>query len=73
MGRLGECIQSTLRIGDVFTCYTQYLVLVIDTTEHFAEQIAERVQDKFLSKEEGSNLLVHYCYELKPVKIREDY
>lgn len=73
MERLGEDIRQTLRIGDVYTRYTssQYLILVIDTTEGQADMIAERVRNKFLADREESDILVHYCYELQAARIKE--
>lgn len=73
MERLGEDIRKTLRIGDVYTQYSssQYLVLVIDTTEQMADLIAERVRDTFMEGDGDSSLLVHYCYRLQPARILE--
>lgn len=73
MERLGEDIRQTLRIGDVYTRYTssQYLILVIDTTEGQADMIAERVRNQFLADRGESDILVHYCYELQPARIKE--
>ncbi len=73
MERLGEDIRSTLRIGDVYTRYSssQYLVLVIDTTEGQADMIADRIKGKFLAGSLGNDILIHRCYELQPAKIGE--
>ena len=73
MERLGENIRSTLRIGDVYTRYSssQYLVLVIDTTEGQADMIADRIKGKFLAGSLGNDILIHRCYELQPARIRE--
>lgn len=70
MERLGENIRTTLRIGDVYTRYTssQYLLLVIDTVEKYADGIADRIQAKFLESG-GNGLLVHYCYKLEPARM----
>lgn len=70
MERLGEDIHRTLRLGDVYTRYTssQYLMLVMDTTENFADVIVERVRRSFLENG-GSGLLAHYCYQLQPAKV----
>lgn len=73
MQQLGEKIRDTLRIGDVYTQYSssQYLVLVIDTTEQMADMIADRVRVAFLEGRVDSSLLVHYCYRLQPARILE--
>lgn len=73
MERLGKAIRGALRIGDVYTRYSsgQYLVLVIDTTEHMADIIAGRIRSKFLEGIERKSLLIHYCYELQPARIQE--
>lgn len=70
MNCLGENIRETLRIGDVYTRYTssQYLVLVIDTTEGQADRIADRIKDKFRKGSETNELLIHYCYALQPAR-----
>lgn len=73
MERLKKDIQSTLRVGDVYTRYSssQYLVLVIDTTEGQAEMIADRIKGKFHAGSLGNDILIHRCYELQPAKIGE--
>lgn len=73
MERLGEDIHRTLRLGDVYTRYSssQYLMLVMDTTEDFADIIVERVRRRFLGNG-GSGLLAHYCYELQPVRVAKE-
>ena len=73
MERLGRDIQSTLRIGDVYTKYSssQYLVLVIDTTEGQADMIADRIKGKFQAGSLESDILIHRCYELQPARIIE--
>lgn len=73
MERLGKNIQSTLRIGDVYAKYSssQYLVLVIDTTEGQADMIADRIKSKFLAGSIGNDILIHRCYELQPARIGE--
>ncbi len=73
MKRLGEDICSELRIGDIYTQYSssQYLVLVIDTTEKIADTIADRINEKFQENVEKSSLLIHYCYALRPVRMPE--
>lgn len=70
---LGEDIHTTLRIGDVYTRYSssQYLVLVIDTTEGQGEMIAERIREKFMAGSLENNILVHHCYALQPARIVE--
>lgn len=73
MEQLGENIGSTLRIGDVYTRYSssQYLILVIDTTEGQADIIVDRIKNKFLADRKGNNILIHHCYELQPARIGE--
>ncbi|RRK32719.1 GGDEF domain-containing protein [Schaedlerella arabinosiphila] len=73
MERLGEDIHSTLRIGDVYTRYSssQYLVLVIDTTEGQGDRIAERIRGKFQAGGQENDILVHHCYALQPARIVE--
>lgn len=72
MEHLGENIREMLRIGDVYTRYTssQYLVLVIDTTEGQADKIADRIKDKFRKGSGDKELLVHYCYALQPAEVK---
>lgn len=74
MERLGEDIHQTLRLGDVYTRYTssQYLMLVMDTTENFADIIVERVRRSFLENG-GSGLLAHYCYQLQPARVAKEW
>lgn len=71
MERLGDDIGETLRIGDVYTRYSssQYLILVIDTTEGQADLIVGRIKSRFLADSQGNNILVHNCYELQPARI----
>ncbi len=71
MERLGADIGATLRIGDVYTRYSssQYLLLVIDTTEGQADRIVNRIKERFLTEELGNRILVHHCYELQPARI----
>ena len=73
MDRLGDHIGSTLRIGDVYTRYSssQYLVLVIDTTEGQADMIAGRIKERFLEDGQGNDILIHHCYELQPARFGE--
>lgn len=73
MEQLGKDIHEALRVGDVYTRYSssQYLVLVIDTTEEVADMVADRVKERFLPAREDSGLLVHYCYALRPARILE--
>lgn len=73
MERLGEVIHSTLRIGDVYTRYSssQYLVLVIDTTEGQGNMIGDRIKEKFLAAGLENDILIHQCYELRPARIVE--
>lgn len=74
MERLGEYIGAALRIGDVYTRYSssQYLVLVIDTTEGQAGMIAERIKERFLEEGRGKDILIHHCYELQPARFGEE-
>lgn len=74
MERLGEDIHRTLRLGDVYTRYSssQYLMLVMDTTENFGDVIVERVRCSFL-KNGGSGLLAHYCYQLQPARVPKEW
>lgn len=71
MERLGEDICSTLRIGDVYTRYSssQYLVLVIGTTEEQGDMIGDRIKEKFLAGSPEKGILLHHCYELRPAQI----
>lgn len=73
MERLGEDIRSTLRIGDVYTRYSssQYLVLVIGTTEEQGDMIGDRIKEKFLKESPGKGILMHHCYELQPARVVE--
>jgi len=73
MEQLGDQIEAALRIGDVYTRYSssQYLLLVINTTERQADQIAERIREQFLTSREGNDILIHDCYELQPTQIRK--
>lgn len=71
MEQLGENIGAALRIGDVYTRYSssQYLLLVINTTESQADMIVERIRDQFLADIRGNDVLIHNCYELQPAQI----
>ena len=71
MEQLGETIGSTLRIGDVYARYSssQYLLLVIDTTESQADRVVERIRDQFLAGRRRSDVLIHSCYDLQPTQI----
>lgn len=73
MEKLGENIGAALRIGDVYTRYSssQYLILVIDTTEGQADIIVDRIKSEFLLNSPGNNILIHHCYELQPARIAE--
>ena len=70
MEQLGEDIGVTLRIGDVYTRYSssQYLLLVIDTTEEKADRIVDRIRERFLDGRQGEDVLIHHCYELQPAR-----
>ena len=67
---LGEVLQNSLRLGDVYTRYSscQYLVLLMDVTKDLAEMVAERIKNDFMNKVTSENVLLHYCYELEPAK-----
>lgn len=71
MEQLGEDIGITLRIGDVYTRYSssQYLLLVIDTTEGQADRIVDRIREQFLARGAENDILIHHCYELQPAQI----
>ena len=73
MEQLGKDIGTVLRIGDVYTRYSssQYLALVIDTTEGQADRIVQRIKEQFLAGKEGNDILIHHCYELRPAQIGE--
>lgn len=71
MEQLGETIGAALRIGDVYARYSssQYLLLVIDTTERQVDMIVDRIKNQFLADRQGNNVLIHNCYELQPAQI----
>jgi len=73
MKQLGKDIGITLRIGDVYTRYSssQYLALVIDTTEGQTDLIVSRIKERFLAGRQENNILIHHCYELQPAQIGE--
>ena len=73
MEQLGKNIESALRIGDVYTRYSssQYLALVIDTTEGQTDLIVSRIKERFLAGRQENNILIHHCYELQPAQIGE--
>lgn len=73
MERLGEDIGISLRVGDVYTRYSssQYLILVIDTTEGYVDLIVNRIKNRFLANNRENNVLIHNCYELQPARIGE--
>lgn len=73
MEQLGEDIGITLRLGDVYTRYSssQYLLLVIDTTEGQADRIVARIRERFLTGREGEDVLIHHCYELKSARSKK--
>ena len=70
MKQLGKDIGITLRIGDVYTRYSssQYLLLVIDTTEEKVDRIVERIRERFLDGRQGEDVLIHHCYELQSAR-----
>lgn len=72
MDALQAVIQSSLRLGDVFTQYTscQYLVLVSDLKQDDADMVAERIRSAFY-REAGTGeerILLHHCYPMSPVE-----
>lgn len=71
MEQLGETIGATLRIGDVYARYSssQYLVLVIDTTESQADRVVERIREQFQPCQGKNDVLVHSCYDLQPTQM----
>ena len=73
MDRLGDVLQDSLRLGDVFTRYSscQYLVLLMDVNTELAEMVSDRVRSSFLRRTSDRNLLFHYCYELQQVQLPE--
>ena len=60
----------TLRIGEVYTRYSssQYLLLVIDTTEGQVDKIVDRIRRRFIEGRQGEDVLIHHCYELQSVR-----
>lgn len=66
---LGQGIQESLRMGDIFTQYSscQYLVMVSDVTPESVEMIAERISRLFYAKrkEDMEEVVIHHCYPLK--------
>ncbi|MDE6169025.1 MAG: GGDEF domain-containing protein [Acetatifactor sp.] len=70
MEQLGRDIGMTLRIGDVYTRYSssQYLLLVIDTTEGQVDRIVDRIRRRFVEGRQGEDVLIHHCYELQSVR-----
>lgn len=73
MEQLGKEIGAALRMGDVYTRYSssQFLLLVIGTTEDQADTIAERIRGQFLSGKQGNDVLIHSCYELQPAQVKQ--
>lgn len=70
MEQLGSDIGVTLRIGDVYTRYSssQYLLLVIDTTEGQVDRIVDRIRKRFVEGRKEEDVLIHHCYELQSVQ-----
>ena len=72
MDTLQSVIQTSLRLGDVFTQYTscQYLVLVSDLTQDDADMVAERVRNAFYRETDAGEdrILLHHCYPMSPVE-----
>ena len=73
MEQLGKNIADTIRLGDVYTRYSssQYLLLVIDTTQRQTDLIVDRIREQFLAGKYNNNILIHRCYELQPTQIGE--
>ena len=73
MEQLEKEIGATLRMGDVYTRYSssQFLLLVINTTECQAGTIVERIRRQFLSGRQGNDVLVHSCCELQPAQLEQ--
>lgn len=73
MEQLGQNIGNTLRVGDVYTRYSssQYLLLVIDTTQGQADMIVDRIRERFFAGKQNDNVLIHRSYELQPAQIGE--
>ena len=73
MEQLGKDIGITLRLGDVYTRYSssQYLLLVIDTTEGQADRIVTRIRERFLDGRQGEDVLIHHCYELQSARYKK--
>lgn len=72
MDTLQGVIQTSLRLGDVFTQYTscQYLVLVSDLTQDDADMVAERIRNAFYRETDAGEdrILLHHCYPMSPVE-----
>ncbi|MEG1584441.1 MAG: GGDEF domain-containing protein [Anaerovorax sp.] len=72
MNLLSQVIQTTLRLGDMFTQYSscQFLIMVPDCAEKEANIIAMRTHDLFCNANYAhkSHLLLHHCYPMKPAR-----
>lgn len=70
MEALKSVIQSSLRLGDVFTQYSscQYLVMVSNVDDQTSELIAGRISDAFydVTASIEDKLLLHHCYPMRP-------
>lgn len=74
MDQLGELIRKNLRLGDVYTRYSncQFLILLNDVTLDLAEMIALRIRKKYLESVGDmptDDVLLHYCYQLEAAKV----
>lgn len=70
MDLLQSVIQSSLRLGDVFTRYSscQFLIMVPDVSGQDVEIISQRICDAFYQeiKTETQDLLLHHCFPMGP-------
>ena len=71
MQKLAHILQSSLRLGDLYTRYSssQYLILLMDVEEEMAKKVSDRIKQGFLKEASNKNVLVHYCYQLQPARI----
>ncbi|MEG2000738.1 MAG: GGDEF domain-containing protein [Evtepia sp.] len=70
MALLGDVIQVSLRLGDVFTQYSscQFLLMVPDATEKESDRISMRIHDSFFARNpcNTNRLLLHRSYPILP-------
>ena len=71
---LDEVLESSLRLGDVYTRYSgsQFLVLLTDISKTLAETVARRLRENYykaLDSEDQGHVLLHYSYQLSPARI----